>query len=546
MIKHSPVSQKRDDTNRLKYLLINKIDQLGNFKFSDDSWYYSRKHKDSLPKGCYTIPFHKVPEKYKEWVKYYALHNTSSASNILKRCYKIAEFLQFLDKHYPATGIAQITRQQVNAFEYQLHHSGSKINTKQFTYASLQDFFMRLSDFPEMPNVLPTKNINPFRQESNPSDKRLPTKVIRAWDSALKDDNLNIPLEFRLVYWLIRSFPNRITEILSMKRNCIKSFYSEYVIQIPTFKQSGGYDREEVKAIPVIYAGHGKYVIDLIRKLQLQTEELIHSDINSKIDPLNLFVTKYWYFHGSKRDIVMRYRSHKLRKWTGPNINLLLEQLAFILDIRDEKGILVIPTTHQFRHNAVTDRLYMVGYTVEQVRRLTGHKNAAMTQHYTHQLIEKHKEIHMKLSELPSAAESAYEFKGKVVNLDKRTVSQLEKDPRKYLTWEAKGKKGVGICSDISGCNPKGTSIHFECYACQWFVPKAEYYEDYKMEYSYWNQVIERTSGDPRRTAHLENAIRNASYLERILEICEKGLEQYKHDAVPKLMEEHKTVPIWE
>ena len=44
----------------------------------------------------------------------------------------------------------------------------------------------------------------------------------------------------------------------------------------------------------------------------------------------------------------------------------------------------------------------------------------------------------------------------------------------------SKWEKGVGICSDISGCNPKGTSIHFECYACDWFVPKIEYLDDYQ------------------------------------------------------------------
>lgn len=40
----------------------------------------------------------------------------------------------------------------------------------------------------------------------------------------MKNMDVNIPLEFRTFYWLIRSFPNRGTEILSMKRNCLKTF----------------------------------------------------------------------------------------------------------------------------------------------------------------------------------------------------------------------------------------------------------------------------------------------------------------------------------
>lgn len=51
-----------------------------------------------------------------------------------------------------------------------------------------------------------------------------------------------------------------------------------------------------------------------------------------------------------------------------------------------------------------------------------------------------------------------------------------------YLTWEANSQKGVGICSMIQGCKPSGTSVHFGCYECNWFIPKAEYYEDYKSE----------------------------------------------------------------
>lgn len=114
--------------------------------------------------------------------------------------------------------------------------------------------------------------------------------------------------------------------------------------------------------------------------------------------------------------------------------------MAINLDIRDDNNVLVIPTTHLFRHQAITDRLYSAGYTIEQIRKQTGHKNQAMPKHYTHQLIEKHKEIHLGISELKNPGESPYEFRGKIINLDERTTAQLSKDPS-YLTWEANGKR---------------------------------------------------------------------------------------------------------
>lgn len=157
-----------------------------------------------------------------------------------------------------------------------------------------------------------------------------------------------------------------------MNRDCLKSFYSEYVIHIPTFKQNGGYERDEPKLISLIYSGHGKYVIDLVKKLQHQTEKLANFSASPEVNKDYLFVVRHWGFVNNNGDIGIRFDpryKQKVTNWKGFRVNDLLKQLALILDIRDKNGELIIPTTHQFRHNAVTDRLYTVGYTTEQVRK---------------------------------------------------------------------------------------------------------------------------------------------------------------------------------
>ncbi|AZH30117.1 tyrosine-type recombinase/integrase [Paenibacillus sp. M-152] len=543
---------RKDNSHKLKYILVNKIDQLGNFKFSDDSWYFYRLHNNNLPRGNYTIYFYQVPDKYKDWVKFYALSCTSGTSQTQKKVLKIAYFLKFLQNHHNSIVLEKVTRTHINAFEFELKHSELSINTRQCTYASIQDFFIKLSDFPEMPNVLPVKQINPFKQSRRGRKELLPSKVLRAWDRAMKNESLAIPLELRVVYWLLRSFPNRITEVLSLKHDCLKTFFSEYVLQMPTYKQNGGYSEPEVKQIPIIYAGHGKYIVDLIKKLQLQTQMFVSTFPLSKHTKKEyLFTIRYWNFDIKRKDFSIRYNrnllyNNHLQNWTGPKVNDLFEQLATILDIRDSQGTLVIPKTHLFRHQAVSDRLYTVGYTIEQIRKLTGHKNQAMPNFYTHQLIEKHKEIHLGISELKNPKESSYEFRGKILNLDERTVKQLSKNPKRYLTWEANGKKGVGICSDITGCNPKGTSVHFECYACSWFVPKLDYLDDYKAELLYWLDVMNRNADNPTRVAHFENAIRNVSYLERIVKICESGIKTFQEELVGNKLENEKIYVDWE
>ncbi|MFH4238274.1 hypothetical protein WAJ08_21405, partial [Acinetobacter baumannii] len=74
--------------------------------------------------------------------------------------------------------------------------------------------------------------------------------------------------------------------------------------------------------------------------------------------------------------------------------------------------------------------------------------------------------------------------------------------------------------------------------------PKADYLEDYKKEHRYWLDVIERTANDERRAAHLENAIRNVSYLERIIEVCQSGIVEYEGSIKNKMKDEN--VHRWE
>jgi hypothetical protein len=148
----------------------------------------------------------------------------------------------------------------------------------------------------------------------------------------------------------------------------------------------------------------------------------------------------------------------------------------------------------------------------------------------------------MESTGLKSPNEAPVEFKGRIINLDdKKIIDAFSRDPRMYLTWETNSKKGVGLCSMISGCKPKGTAIHFECYECDWFVPKAEYYEDYQKELIYWENLIKSTAGQPKRAATYENSIRNVNCLERIVKICENGIEKYKKEIEQKLVQESRS-----
>ncbi|ALS23184.1 tyrosine-type recombinase/integrase [Paenibacillus naphthalenovorans] len=525
-------------TDTLRQQLKQKVTQYGEFSFEDEKWYCSLKHKDNQRKYAYTLYFNKIAPKYQEIVKYYALLKRASISAINKNIIYINFFLNYFEKHFPGLELKDINKKIIASYESFLREKKSPYMCR-IAYNAIQDFFKTMSEFPEFP-AIPTKNKNPFPQiKENNDHKYIPKEVYKQWDAVMKNEELDIPLEFRTAYWLLRSFPNRGTEVLSLKIDCLKSFYSYYVLNVPTWKQNGGYLVEEIKAIPIIYGGHGEYVVSLIKRLQEQTKERL-----KKYPVAEEYYSKYLFLsfgfsftkdeNGKLKTNIPTHYNKKLYALNGEKMNREFRKLARILKIKDKNGNIYAPTTHQFRHNAVTDRRYLGGYTTEQTMVLTGHKNKNMVQKYTHPLKDIQKEILTKNLTQPEKAPVA--FKTQIMNLDEKTIKRLNQNPQAYLTWEAGGKKGVGMCSYIQGCNPSGgTAVLFECYACNWFVPNANYYEAYKKELEYWENVMKETADNPKRAASFENAIRNVSLLERIIEICENGIEQYKEKIIEKI-----------
>ena len=118
-----------------------------------------------------------------------------------------------------------------------------------------------------------------FPDERRVEAKYIPEEVAKSMDVEFLKEY--IPLAFRLIYWLLRLIPNRITEVLSMKMNCVKQLDDDfYMISIPTFKQSGPYSIGSIKLIEVKYSGMGKYLIDLINQFIEERKHKPHSSEN--------------------------------------------------------------------------------------------------------------------------------------------------------------------------------------------------------------------------------------------------------------------------
>lgn len=564
-----------------------KVHQYGDFQFEDDSWYYSKKHRTTAEKAAYTINFSTIPQEFKVLIKYFALMLDYGVPVIKGKISRINLFLEFFRNEFPSMPLSKINRKIIDYYEKYLREKDDlSDNIRNRRYGVLQDFFSKMSAFPEFPNKVSIKSKNPFQVESKTDpNKYIPTEVVKQFDEIMKNENHEIPDAFRLAYWLQRSFPNRITEVTSIPFNCLKPLYNMYVINIPTPKQSGGYITAEIKTIPVLNSGHGKFIVELIKKVQKQTKELLkkysvddkdknflllslrfnltsnngkivsyssgetyhkllefrkkypndtNKQLSAKLNLAGYSIPKYTVRDRLRMGISEEYIT--LEPYTSPRFNNTLNRIAELCNVTDSNGKIYKISSHQFRHNATTDRLYIGGYTMDQVMAIRNDKGTTMPMHYVHQQKEMHKQMWMESTGLKSPTEAPVEFKGRIFNLDDpKVIERLSKDPRMYLTWEANSKKGVGLCSMISSCKPDGTSIHFECYECNWFVPKAQYYEDYKIELSYWQDIMNNTAGQPKRAATFENATRNVNCLERIIQICENGIERHTEEIRQKV-----------
>ncbi|OXS72078.1 hypothetical protein [Priestia filamentosa] len=575
------------DIETFKAQLRLKTHQYGSFSFEDDEWYFEKLHNTSSGKAAYTIFFSKYPIEYRTNLKYFTLMLNDSVSVRKSKVSRTRYFLDFFKEHFSSTSFKNTNRKILNYYEeYLRQQSDISDNEKSRRYAALIDFFPKMSNFSGFPKENPTKNKNPFHMVNKKHpEKYIPTEVVKQFDKIMKDERHNIPTSLRLAYWLQRSFPNRITEVTSIPVDCLKSLYNMYIINIPSTKQNGGYIQEEIKTIPVINSGHGKYIVELIKRAQAQTKMnleaypiedkdknflLLETIFDFKIEHGKLTFTSSAYIHKKILEYRAKYPSlsqnelskkliedeipakvcrvhialsrgltkqySHLRPFDSQRFNSSLNKIAALCNVKDENGKIYKISSHQFRHNATTDRLYIGGYTMDQALAVRHDKSTSMPMQYVHQQREMHKKMWLETNSLKPPTESPVEFKGRIMNLsDKKTLSRLSGDPKMYLTWEANSKKGVGLCSMISGCKPDGTSIHFECYECNWFVPKAEYLEDYKKEMHYWEKLMNTTAGHPKRAATFENATRNVNCLERIIRICENGIDKYKAELEEKV-----------
>lgn len=483
------------DDSKLIDLREKIIPTLGsNVVYYDIRWICDKKKRNpSDLQNRYTIYFSCISPKYIELVKDFCIisfqnnENIGGIQSIVKR---IKVFLSFIDNK--DIELSRLNKSVVQGFRKYLENGKyTSLHNKERQYAqssknkiwsAVNKFLAIISELNGAPDRNYFAGRNPYPIESVKHDnKYVPKYVIKQFDKAFKDEE--IPFYMRLIYWIARSIPSRIGEVLAMNIECLKPLDDEtWVIFIPTFKQNGGYKEAQIRRVYLKKKGHGKFLIDTIemqKSMSYNIQDELKEDEKGLLFAHKVIKNRNGIVYENKKPIVTKYCTvwETFKGITEKN------------DIRDENGKLYYFTSHQLRHNGITDRLYS-GFSYIQVSLITEHQGLAMIENsYEHIQQDAIIDVQKKVIEYD---DNVY-FKGKILNMDEATEKRL------LQNITSRSIKDLGICRDFSGCNA------FQCLDdCKNFIPDADNLTYFKEQVRIFEEKLIKVGAYPYLKENIE------------------------------------------
>lgn len=478
---------------------IEYLETLGtNIDFNSDKWICDKKKRNFTEDNYFvTIYFAKVKSKYKEMVKYFAiirlLHGIGIRA-VKSNIFSISDFLNFIGDSlvvdYNTAARYKVYLDSLGLSEVTLHGKWSSVNK-----------FLEIMNGYEGYRFKMVFAENPYDSHKKHDYKYIPDNVAEQLDNVFY--NADIDETVRCIYWILRLIPSRVSEVLNMKIDCLKPYNGHYCLFIPSWKQNGGRRNPIMRCIHIENEGMGGYLISLIKKQQQMSNEFQKYMLESEQGALFTYRIINHMPDGTK-NFTNQYR---LVKW--PTISGKLSAICKRHHIVDEYGNIYKVTTHQFRHNGITDRLEK-GFTVEQITDITGHHGSTM-------LLDAYSHLNLKPETITKVQNAVIEeiernystFNGQILDMDEATEKEIMKNMRAH-------KVRGGICSDITGCK----SNMMNCLECKFFLPDPNQIEYYKEQIELWRQKAEKFKSIPMIRANAEKNIklyeRNVEKLDHI------------------------------
>ena len=402
--------------------------------FSKDRWVCDKlRRAPAEPDNVLTMRFNGIPEHFRDIVKYFfviSIIQGKAVSTVKSNIRDLIRFFNFWLSEMGTADLHMCDEIVVAKFCYHLDERELAESTKAGTWATVCTFFKTMRRWYGMQMKNPF-SVSPYSSPRKFDDKYIPESVTIQLDRVFK--NNEIPLYHRCAYWLLRLIPSRVSEIVGMRIDCLKRYNGNYVIFIPTWKQNGGWQEPIMRSIHLEETGIAGYLIDLVK----QQQDMAHQ------------LQKYMQAH--QKDALFTYRkegeyqgihfySEQYLVTTAVSIRIMIQNVCKKYNITDDGGQVFKVTTHQFRHNGITDRL-AAGFTAAQIAEMTAHHGSAMILNsYNHldllpeTIIEKQEYV---LQE-PNNHENRYVmFGGRILNMEEQLEKRLLKNLRAHKVRQA-------------------------------------------------------------------------------------------------------------
>ena len=481
--------------------LLRLLDTIGfDICFSYNIWICDKRIENKHEKKeSHTIYFTGITDYYLELVKYYTLvriKQNKSNSTIIGEVRWISLFLRFLTENFGEIELINTDLNISNQFIKYLNYNYNSEASKCTIWISIKNFYENLKKWSEFPDCNPFEDI-PYNPPKKYDYKIIPEEVAKKLDIIFMDER--IPLNQRLIYWICRCYPSRISEVCEMKIDSIKPYNGKYVMMIPIRKEDGGYKESEIKPQYLEYVGKQKYIIDLIREQQ-EVARKLQNDIEAKDLLFTYRGTKFNRFEYRRTGKIIYSETKNIRCFDEKSVNYFLQTICNIFDIRDNDGKIFNITSHQFRHNGITDRL-RDGFTVVQIREMVKLKgDAVIIESYNHLNLTPevmHKKQRKVIEKHNNESRPAY-FRGRMLNLEKEVADRILRNVRAH-------KVPGGLCRDIiTNCESK----MFACLDCDMHIDDVDDLPYFEEQIILWKEKMINFTAFPLM---LENAKYNYS-----------------------------------
>lgn len=434
--------------------------------FDDNQWLIDKANEDqNLTNKQRRVNFLNIEnDNTLMYLKFFALMRLMKRHSTRSVAHSVLVVREFLNATVdPSKELSEMNALDIFGFYNHLFNSNSstRLKSRLEKWFLVKEFF-KVMNFQDQYQIMEKYTTENFPDERRVDTKYIPEEVASKMDvEFLKDE---IPLAFKLIYWLLRLLPNRIMEVLSMRMNCVKKLDDDYyMISIPTFKQTGPYSLGNIKLIEVKYSGIGKYLIDLIYEFIDERKADTDSDIS---DDDFLFYAPRCILRKVNATSRQFVKGSQYERVTIDRVNYFFKNFCKLHYITQDDGTPYVITSHQFRHNATSDRINSGIFRAIDVQGLTYHHSTAMIdQTYTHQ------DKDTIINNAPVV------FKGRIINTDnERKLNQLLKKPY------AKNIYKLGICSDVRVCNKDKS----QCLRCDYMIPDVDDLDYYTHELNDW------------------------------------------------------------